>query len=97
MSPSILQEITESGEQTLLSQGVDELVIEELGGAALRCNYGQTAGTMHGFVSAVGLAGFDGDLFAVRNGNSQVAKRCIEESGAKVYLVGVRTKENMRN
>jgi len=68
----------------LVSLGINDRLIEELVTVATRVNYGQMPKEMHAFVGAVGLAGVDGDLWAVEGGNVQVVKCAIEMSKATV-------------
>jgi len=42
--------------------------------------------TLHGFVGAVGLAGVDGNLWAVEGGNFRVAECALEKSGAALRI-----------
>merc|ERR1719347_1569610 len=69
-------------EHRLEEVGVARNLIEELGTVASRVNYGQFPSTLHGFVGAVGLAGVDGNLWAVEGGNFRVAQCALEKSGA---------------
>merc|ERR1719347_1983640 len=62
--------------------GVGRELVGELGTVASRVNYGQFPSTLHGFVGAVGLAGVDGNLWAVEGGNFRVAQCALEKSGA---------------
>jgi len=59
-------------------------LIAELGTVASRVNYGQFPSTLHGFVGAVGLAGVDGNLWAVEGGNFRVAECALVKSGASL-------------
>jgi len=68
----------------LESLGIDGLLIEELVTVATRVNYGQMPDKLHAFVGAVGLAGVDGDLWAVEGGNERVVHCALEKSKAKV-------------
>ena len=63
---------------------IDNLVVEELVTVATKFNYGQLPDTVHAFVGAVGLIGFDKQLWAVEGGNYRVAQCALEMSKAKV-------------
>merc|ERR1719209_2374929 len=71
-----------SMEEVLEQVGVGRELVEELGTVAARVNYGQFPSTLHGFVGAVGLAGIDGNLWAVEGGNFRVAECALVKSGA---------------
>jgi len=58
----------------LESLGVGDLLIDEMVTVATRVNYGQMPHSIHAFVGAVGLAGMDGELWAVEGGNKDVVK-----------------------
>jgi len=75
--------------QRLEEVGIARELIEELGTVASRVNYGQFPSTLHGFVGAVGLAGVDGNLWAVEGGNFRVAECALEKSGASLKRVRV--------
>merc|ERR1719239_192656 len=75
--------------QRLEEVGVARELIGELGTVASRVNYGQFPSTLHGFVGAVGLAGVDGNLWAVEGGNFRVAECALEKSGASLKKVRV--------
>lgn len=66
--------------------GISPLLVEELGTVATRVNYGQFTQSMHAFVGSVGLAGTQGDLWAVEGGNYKVAECALERAGAKLVL-----------
>jgi len=66
--------------------GISPLLVEELGTVATRVNYGQYAQSMHAFVGSVGLAGTQGDLWAVEGGNYKVAECALEKAGAQLVL-----------
>eukprot|EP00090_Calanus_glacialis_P045532 TRINITY_DN8508_c1_g1_i1.p1 TRINITY_DN8508_c1_g1~~TRINITY_DN8508_c1_g1_i1.p1 ORF type:complete len:491 (-),score=175.50 TRINITY_DN8508_c1_g1_i1:35-1507(-) len=68
----------------LESLGLDKVLIEELVTVATRVNYGQMPEKLHAFVGAVGLAGVDGDLWAVEGGNVRVVQCALDMSKAKV-------------
>jgi len=68
----------------LKSLGLDKVLIEELVTVATRVNYGQMPEKLHAFVGAVGLAGVDGDLWAVEGGNVKVVQCALDMSKAKV-------------
>jgi len=68
----------------LISLGVDNLLVEELVTVATRVNYGQMPASLHAFVGAVGLAGVDGDLWAVEGGNVRVVHCALNISKARV-------------
>merc|ERR1719347_494608 len=71
--------------------GVGRGLVGELGTVASRVNYGQFPSTLHGFVGAVGLAGVDGNLWAVEGGNFRVAECALEKSGAALKKERVAT------
>jgi len=64
-------------------------VIDELVTVATRFNYGQMPDTVHAFVGAVGLIGFDKKLWAVEGGNYKVAQCALEMSGARLVRAEV--------
>jgi len=68
----------------LESLNIDSLLIEELVTVATRVNYGQMPEELHAFVGAVGLAGVDGDLWAVEGGNEKVVHCALEISKARI-------------
>jgi len=68
----------------LESLNIGEQLIEELVTVATRVNYGQMPGNVHAFVGSVGLAGMDGDLWAVEGGNVKVVECALDKSRAKV-------------
>jgi len=72
--------------QRLEELGVLRELVGELGTVASRVNYGQFPSTLHGFVGAVGLAGVDGNLWAVEGGNFRVAECALEKSGAALRI-----------
>jgi len=72
--------------QRLEELGVSRELVGELGTVASRVNYGQFPSTLHGFVGAVGLAGVDGNLWAVEGGNFRVAECALEKSGAALRI-----------
>jgi len=74
----------------LTSMGLDYLLVEELVTVATRVNYGQMPNSLHAFVGAVGLAGVDGDLWAVEGGNVRVVHCALDISKAKVVKGEVR-------
>ena len=82
--------------EKLQSIGVGDLLIDELVTVATRVNYGQMPDKVHAFVGAVGLAGMDGDLWAVEGGNSKVAQCAAMRTRAKMYRAKVTqiTREN---
>ena len=82
--------------EKLQSIGVGDLLIDELVTVATRVNYGQMPDSVHAFVGAVGLAGMDGDLWAVEGGNSRVAQCAAMKTraGMKRAKVTQITREN---
>jgi len=73
----------------LESLDISSLLIEELVTVATRVNYGQMPDKLHAFVGAVGLAGVDGDLWAVEGGNERVVHCALEKSKARIVKGGV--------
>ena len=70
--------------------GIDNKLVTELVGAATKFNYGQFPDTMHAFVGAVALIGFDKRLWAVEGGNFRVSECLLNKSGAKLARSEVR-------
>jgi len=64
-------------------------VLEELVTVATRFNYGQMPDSVHAFVGAVGLIGFDKKLWAVEGGNYKAAQCALEMSGARLVRAEV--------
>lgn len=85
----MLADTGECARDKLEREGVGENLIDELGMAAMRVNYGQNLGGVHAFVAAVGLCGTTGDLWCVKGGNKQVAHRCLEEASADLISARV--------
>ena len=73
---------------------IDSLVVEELVTVATKFNYGQLPDTVHAFVGAVGLIGFDKQLWAVEGGNYRVVQCALEMSKAKVVRGEVKEVKN---
>ena len=70
--------------------GLDEKLVMELVGAATKFNYGQTPSTIHAFVGAVALIGFDKRLWAVEGGNLLVSECLLNKSRAKLARTEVK-------
>lgn len=73
---------------------LDSKLVEELVTVATKFNYGQLPASVHAFVGAVGLIGFDKKLWAVEGGNYRVAQCALELSGARVVRGEVTEVEN---
>ena len=66
------------------------MIIDELGMAAIRTNYGQTPYGIHAFVVSVAMAGtVGGGLWSVKGGNKLIAERALEASGATLVQLAV--------
>jgi len=76
----------------LVNLGVGDLLIDEMVTVATRVNYGQMPNSLHAFVGAVGLAGMDGELWAVEGGNKNVV-RCASMKTRSKNLRGEVTAE----
>lgn len=68
----------------LATLDLDSNLVKELVTVATKFNYGQLPDSVHAFVGAVGLIGFDKKLWAVEGGNYRVAQCALELSRAKV-------------
>ena len=64
--------------------GIDDKLLTEVVSAATKFNYGQLPDTIHAFVGAVALIGFDKRLWAVEGGNSGVSECALSKSGAEL-------------
>ena len=85
MSPRFIGLVTSSLSDHLIQNvGLDNKLVTELVGAATKFNYGQLPDTMHAFVGAVALIGFDKRLWAVEGGNLRVSECLIQQSGANM-------------
>ena len=61
-------------------------MIDELGMAVVRTNYGQTPAGVHAFVGGVAMSGaVGGGLWSVKGGNKLVAERALEEAADYFY------------
>jgi len=70
--------------EKLSSLDLDSQLLEELVAIPTKWHYGQLPGEVHAFVGAVGLIGFDKNLWAVEGGNMQVVECALEMSKAKL-------------
>ena len=89
MDPDMVGLTTLSLKEKLAQLDLSKDVIEELVTVATRFNYGQMPDTVHAFVGAVGLIGFDKKLWAVEGGNYKVAECALEMSGARLVRAEV--------
>jgi len=89
MDPDMVGLTTLSLKDKLAQLDLSKDVIEELVTVATRFNYGQMPDTVHAFVGAVGLIGFDKKLWAVEGGNFKVAQCALEMSGARLVRAEV--------
>jgi len=89
MDPDMVGLTTLSLKDKLAQLDLSKDVIEELVTVATRFNYGQMPDTVHAFVGAVGLIGFDKKLWAVEGGNYKVAECALEMSGARLVRAEV--------
>lgn len=83
LGPRLYQGSQTSLRESMVKQGFSRNIIDHLANIACLANYCQS-NEIDGFVGLVSLAGTDGDLWAVKNGNYQVPKGLLEKSGAKV-------------
>jgi len=81
----------------LESLGVGDLLIDEMVTVATRVNYGQMPHSIHAFVGAVGLAGMDGELWAVEGGNKDVVKCASMRARTKNFRGEVTAVEKINN
>jgi len=81
----------------LVNLGVGDLLIDEMVTVATRVNYGQMPNSLHAFVGAVGLAGMDGELWAVEGGNKNVVRCASMKTRSKNLRGEVTAIEKINN
>ena len=98
MSPRFI-DLTKTSLTDHLTQdiGIDDKLVTELVGAATKFNYGQLPDTMHAFVGAVALIGFDKRLWAVEDGNFRVSECLLNLSRAEMVRSEVKDVVNSRS
>ena len=96
MSPRFIGLIKSSlADHLIQNVGLDNKLVTDLVGAATKFNYGQLPDTMHAFVGAVALIGFDKRLWAVEGGNLRVSECLLNQSGAKIVRSEVKNVVNI--
>ena len=71
--------------------GISSELISELATLAMKVNYGQFPGEMHGFVGSVSLAGIQGGLWRVMGGNYRIPQCLLDKSNAKYISANVQS------
>ena len=84
MRENVHVSVTRIADYLLNEVGLSEELVGDVVSAATKFNYGQLPSTLHAFVGAVALIGFDKQLWAVHGGNYQVAKCALKLSQAKL-------------
>jgi len=76
--------LTTLADYLLLEVGLRKELVGDIVSAATKFNYGQLPTSLHAFVGAVALIGFDKQLWAVHGGNYKVAECALRLSQAKL-------------
>ncbi|PSN33871.1 Prenylcysteine oxidase, partial [Blattella germanica] len=88
MNPNFIEDMVSTTKEGFLEEGFSEKLIDELISATLTANYGQST-NVHKFVGSVSVAGAEGGLWSVNQGNSMVPHLLLEHSHAVLNLAKV--------